>query len=198
MTFLVPVAAISCSFLRIPSSSSHHSLNAGFVFFFVFCYSPNILFRAFVVLIITCLLWRGRKGVRDKEEWNVGSRNYLNVTNIIINIIVNYFIIAVIPWLTHLLPTEIPVFSHISLSSCIRGGYVTYFDKWAMSRYDMCLSQFEAFKSWGMMIPFLQLSLLFLEAVHWSEAVKSLRWPRSLLSQWMDSFPGEPPDSQQK
>lgn len=75
------------------------------------------------------------------------SRNYLNVTIIIIVTVVNYLIIAVIPWLTHLLPTEMHVFSHISLSSCIKGSYVTYSDKWAMSRYDMCLSQFEAFKS---------------------------------------------------
>lgn len=81
---------------------------------------------------------------------------------------------------------------------CVSVGRVTSSDKWAMKRCGSCRFQPEAFKSWGMMIPFFQLSFLFLEGVHWSGNVIRLRWLGSLLSQRMESScPGEPPDSQQ-
>lgn len=89
------------------------------------------------------------------------------------------------------------VFLHFPVL-CLSVGCITSSDKWAMNRCGMCPFQSEAFKSWEMMIPFFQLSLLSLEGVRWSGNVTRLRWLGSLLNQWMESScHGEPPNSQQ-
>lgn len=193
-TSLVPLAAISCPFIRIPPSSIQLSFMEG-SFLCALLLSKHIIW---VLINYAILEEAGGVRVKGNETWlsrKCLSECYFHCHHHHHRQLFNWCSCPMADTFTA--HWNSCVFLHFPVL-CLSVACITSSDKWAMNRCGMCPFQSEAFKSWGMMIPFFQLSFLSLEGVHWSGNVTRLRWLGSLLNQWMESScHGEPPNSQQ-